>query len=99
MPNREDGIELVDIQYDDEEWITDHPDPKFVEGSNSGNTSGSLRHGMGDHTSMMELSRFWDKDKSPTPSMYGNCGWSLRPYNSTVQNAADRQSEFSRTIL
>jgi hypothetical protein len=64
MPNGEDGVELVDIQRDDEEWITDHPDPKFVEGSNSDNTRGRLRHGMGITSSMMEVSGFRNEESS-----------------------------------
>jgi hypothetical protein len=80
--------------------LPDHPDPNLLKDPTVTIHVDASDTGWGITSSMMELSGFWYEEQSaPIPSMNGNCGWSARPYNSTVQNAADRISEFSRTIL
>jgi hypothetical protein len=64
IPIRENGVELVDIQCDDEKWITDHLDQNSLKDSAVTIQVDASDTGWGITSSMMELSGFWDEEQS-----------------------------------
>jgi hypothetical protein len=99
MPIRENGVELVDIQCDDEEWITDHHDQNLLKDPAVTIHVDASDTGWGITSSMMELSGFWDEEQSANSINVRELWTVSKALQSTVQNTADRQSECLRTIL